>query len=358
MILPTDDPAEILKQKAMIPILGIMALGGIVVTILHAFEVNPHPISLGIAPGTTILCFSLLIYLIKHPQQINRVVKIILGWSCLIIVVPEYFFVLEALLNQEKLLIDTLPPISSGIFILTTFMAVFLRHQGLDRLVILLWVVIAAPIVVYLLCHPQELETARGIDLIATLFPAMAINLYLVRFYLNLQDATIKLAIQRSQLQEVSEKDALTGVFNRGAGERILQNLIDQTEQSMGIILCDIDRFKQINDTYGHLMGDRVLRTIVRCCQTYLRKKDIFIRWGGEEFLIVVPGGDRQELAQLAERFRSIIAEEQIPEVGRVTASFGVALLGSRETLSQLFTRADQALYTAKNLGRNQVVIA
>lgn len=75
--------------------------------------------------------------------------------------------------------------------------------------------------------------------------------------------------------------------------KRILQNLIDQSDQGIGIILCDIDRFKQVNDTYGHLMGDRVLRTIVRCCQAHLRKQDILIRWGGEEFLIVVTVGDR-----------------------------------------------------------------
>lgn len=191
-----------------------------------------------------------------------------------------------------------------------------------------------------------------------TLVPAMGINLSLVMFYSHLQDAVNKLHIERFQLQEISEKDALTNVFNRGAGEKMLRNLIEQSNQQIGIILCDVDRFKQVNDNYGHLMGDRVLQAIAQCCQSNLRKKDTLIRWGGEEFLIVVTGDDEEELKYLAERLRVIIAEQEIPEVGTVTASFGVALLQPQESLAQLFSRADEALYQAKNQGRNQVIFA
>lgn len=237
-------------------------------------------------------------------------------------------------------------------------MIVFLRPRGLVRLVFLLWVVTAAPVVIYLIFHPSELATPRGMDLMITLVPAMAVNLSLLLFYMRLQDAIDKLYIERFHLQEVSEKDALTSVFNRGAGERILQNLIDQPDLKIGIILCDIDHFKQVNDRYGHLMGDRVLQLFARCCQAHLRKTDTLIRWGGEEFLIVVTGDDEQELEHLAERLRAIVAEREIPEVGKVTASFGVALLLPQENLIQLFARADQALYQAKKSGRNQVVLA
>jgi diguanylate cyclase (GGDEF)-like protein len=358
MISPPNDPMETLKRKAVIFILGLTSLAAMIATVLHTFEPKPHLISLILPPFTAIVCLSLVLYLMKYPDQIYRVIKISIGWSYFIFLFPEYFFVIEAFLDDKKLLVDTLPPISSAIFLITTIMIVFLRPRGLVRLALLLWIVTAAPIVCYLIVHPAQLRTPRGMDLIITLVPAMGINISLLLFYSRLQDAIDKLYVERFHLKEVSEKDALTSVFNRGAGERILQNLIDRPERKIGIILCDIDHFKRVNDTYGHLSGDRVLQTIARCCQTNLRSKDTLIRWGGEEFLVVVPGDDLSELENLAERLRRIIADQQIPEVGKVTASFGVAFLNPQENLTQLFSRADQALYQAKGNGRNQVVLA
>ncbi len=358
MTLTQNDPMEILNRKAIIFILGIMVLGGIFITTISLIKTKIHPISLVIPPLTSAICLLLLIYLIKYPRRIYQVIKIILGWSSFILLFPEYFFVIEAWLDQEKRLIDTLPPISSGLFLLITSMIIFLRPLGLVRLVLLFWFVAASPIVLYLIFHLEELKTPRGLDIMVTLVPAMGINLSLVMFYSHLQDAINKLYIEKFHLQEVSEKDALTKVFNRGAGEKILQNLIEQSTQQIGIILCDVDRFKQVNDNYGHLMGDRVLQIIAQCCQANLRKKDTLIRWGGEEFLIVVTGDEEEKLRYLAEQLRAIIAEQQILEVGKVTASFGVALLQPQESLSQLFIRADQALYQAKKQGRNQVILA
>lgn len=349
---------ETLKRNAVACILGVMALGGIIATLLHIFEANAHPISLSIPPLTVITCLSLLLYLIKRPQQIERVIKITLGWIGFIMLFPEYFFIIKTVLDRDKQLVDTLPPISSGLFLLTTGMIVFLRPRGLVKLSFLLWVITAAPVVGYLIFHPQELQTPRGMDLMITLVPAMGVNLFLIRFYSRLQDAIDRLHIEQLQLKEVSETDALTQAFNRRAGERILQNLIEQPDQKVGIILCDIDHFKQINDDYGHLVGDRVLRLVAQCFQTQLRKQDTLIRWGGEEFLIVVSGSDQIDLEYLAERLRRIIADQQVSGARKITASFGVACLQSQEDLSQLFARADQALYRAKSLGRNQVILS
>lgn len=259
MTLLTNDPMEILKRKAIIFILAVMVIGGTLATVLHSFEPKTHPISLVIPPLSTIIFLSLLIYLIKYPQQIQQVIKICLGWCSFMILFPEYFFVIESWLSDEKRLVDTLPPISSGLFLLTTGMIVFLRPSGLVRLVLIFWLVIAAPVVTYSMFHLPELGTPRGLDLIVALVPAMGINFSLTVFYSHLQDAINKLYIERFHFKEVSEKDALTGILNRGTGERLLQNLVDQTTQKIGIILCDIDHFKRVNDNYGHLMGDRVL---------------------------------------------------------------------------------------------------
>lgn len=259
-------------------------------------------------------------------------------------------------MDPAKQLVDTLPPISSSIFLLTTAMIVFLRPRRLVRLALLLWVLTASPVIAYLIANPSQLNSPRGMDLMMMLIPAMAINIALLLFYSRLQDIIDKLYVERLYLKEASEKDALTGVFNRGTGEKIIQSLIDRRESQVGIILCDIDHFKRINDDHGHLTGDQVLQFFTRCCQDHLRKKDIMIRWGGEEFLVVVLGENGEELSGLAERLKSIIANQSISKVGTVTASFGATLWRPQETLYQLFSRADQALYQAKAMGRNQVV--
>jgi diguanylate cyclase (GGDEF)-like protein len=352
------NPLEKLQRNSVQTTLWMMLLGSIIASLLHFSVTKTHLISLVIPPLTIIVSLGLLIYLNKYPHQIHQVIKIILVWSSFILFFPEYFFVIEAIFDPEKKLVDSFPPISSGIFFFTTGMIVFARLRNPVRIAFLLWLFSASPIVIYLLFCPQELKTPRGLDLMMTFVPIMGMNLCLITFYERLQDSVDKLHTQQLHLQEVAEKDALTGVFNRGTGERILQNLIEKPERNIAIILCDIDHFKRVNDNFGHLVGDRVLQEIAKCFQTHIRQQDVLVRWGGEEFLIVVPENDEIELKQLAERLRGIIAEHKISDVGNITGSFGVAHLNSSENLKQLFSRADQALYKAKELGRNQVVIA
>jgi diguanylate cyclase (GGDEF)-like protein len=352
------DVMESLKRNAITFGLRVIVIGGIIATLLHLIQGKAHPISLVLPPLTSIVSLGLLLYLHQYPQRIYQVIKLTFAWLSFIILLPEYFFVFETVFNPEKRLIDTLPPITSGIFLLSMGMIVFLRPRALVRKVFVLWAITAAPVVIYLIFHPQELQTPRGMDLLITLVPAMGINLTLILFYSQLQDTVDKLHIERLRLKEISETDALTQVLNRAAGERMLQSLIDQATQKIGIILCDIDHFKRINDNYGHLSGDRVLQTMAKSCQANLRQQDTLIRLGGEEFLIVVSGDEEAELVQLAERLRYIIANLQIPDVGKITASFGVAFLQPAEDLTTVFARADQALYRAKALGRNQVVYA
>lgn len=354
----THDPLESLKRKAVSTILVVMIVGGIMATILHYCDPNRHPISLVVPPLTCVVSLGLLVYISRHPQKTYQVTKVLFGLGSAIVIFPEYFFLIEVLRDPSLRLIDRLPPLSSGIFLLTTGAIVFFRPRSILRLALGLWLLTAAPVVIYLVFHLPELNTPRGQDWVMTLMPAMGINLTLIGFYARLQDVINQLYIERFRLKEASERDALTGTLNRGAGEMIVENLIDRRNEQLGIVLCDIDFFKRINDNYGHLMGDRVLQLVAQDCQTNLRKKDILIRWGGEEFLIVVTGDDQLALENLAERLRCAIANHAIPEVGQVTASFGVALLRSQETYRDLFERADEALYRAKNSGRNCVVAA
>ncbi|MDR6962446.1 GGDEF domain-containing protein [Shewanella putrefaciens] len=164
-------------------------------------------------------------------------------------------------------------------------------------------------------------------------------------------------------LRNVANTDELTGLINR----RSLTALIDReaartlrTHASMSLVLCDIDYFKRINDSYGHAAGDHVLVNVANLLQGVLREYDVVARWGGEEFLLLLPNTDIIEAMKVAERLREIVAcshlsfeEQTIP----VTMTLGVAVLGDENWHSTL-ARADEALYRGKRQGRNCVVQA
>ncbi len=127
--------------------------------------------------------------------------------------------------------------------------------------------------------------------------------------------------------------------------------------------MFDIDHFKKVNDTYGHLAGDRVLVAVAAAARRALREGDVLVRYGGEEFVAVLPGASLDDAAQIAERIRHACADLEIQDAGaaiRVTLSAGVTswpMIPAKEEL-EVVRRADEALYAAKNAGRNRVVRA
>ncbi|HTR48862.1 MAG TPA: diguanylate cyclase [Verrucomicrobiae bacterium] len=176
---------------------------------------------------------------------------------------------------------------------------------------------------------------------------------------LSLQQSLIS---AREELRFQATHDGLTGVFNRGAVlEAIHRERSRQKREggALGVILADLDHFKQINDTHGHLLGDAVLKEAARRMGNCVRPYDTVGRYGGEEFLIVVPSADARGALSLAERMRETIAASPImTDAGpiNVTASFGVAASDPREPIAAdtLLLRVDDALYRAKELGRNR----
>lgn len=120
----------------------------------------------------------------------------------------------------------------------------------------------------------------------------------------------------------------------------------------------DTDRFKNINDVFGHLKGDEVLISLSRTLEACSRKDDYVFRWGGEEFVILLPRTPLDAAMQIAENIRAAVARITIPGLPRFTVSIGVARHNQDETLDELFKRVDDALYRAKNNGRNQVLAA
>ncbi|MFO7704669.1 MAG: diguanylate cyclase [Halopseudomonas sp.] len=161
-------------------------------------------------------------------------------------------------------------------------------------------------------------------------------------------------------LHAMANEDKLTGLLNRRAGDERLQHALQafaDGQQSLCVIFCDIDHFKLVNDRFGHLTGDRIIRQISQFISEQLRADDPAIRWGGEEFLLLV-AAPLAAAEMLAERLRAGIEALADAEVGTVTLSFGVAEARPDEPVTQLLGRADAAMYRAKNSGRNRVCSA
>ena len=166
-------------------------------------------------------------------------------------------------------------------------------------------------------------------------------------------------------LMDLASRDELTGLMNRREGDELLSKQLKYCERqhlSLGVCLLDIDRFKQFNDSYGHLSGDKVLKKVATLVEQRVRASDYLYRWGGEEFVLLCPGSDLANLQAIAEKVRRAIASypwHQTFSEAEVTASIGLAVFplhaGNEFDLLQ---EADKALYQAKNNGRNCVVSA
>ncbi|CAM4024125.1 sensor domain-containing diguanylate cyclase [Saccharibacillus endophyticus] len=158
------------------------------------------------------------------------------------------------------------------------------------------------------------------------------------------------------ELQEMMQADGLTGIYNRRKMDELLGEAIDSGE-SLSVALLDIDWFKRINDTYGHLCGDEVLKRTAAILREDVCGAGEAGRWGGEEFLLLLPNTKADEAAAIAERIRVTMEQTDFGAPGSVTASFGVTAAVPGEEIRQLLKRADEALYSAKHSGRNRVVL-
>lgn len=181
----------------------------------------------------------------------------------------------------------------------------------------------------------------------------------------KLVEASGELGDLRKSLEQAelrSRTDALTGLANRGAMESFLRTAqINAMESgdSLSVFLIDVDHFKKFNDTYGHQLGDQVLRLVAKCLQEGIRGGDLAARYGGEELIGILPGAPLTITQEIAERVRARIANANVKKratgelIGQVTISAGVAQFKPGESFEALIERCDQALYRATQSGRN-----
>jgi diguanylate cyclase (GGDEF)-like protein len=202
------------------------------------------------------------------------------------------------------------------------------------------------------LVHPDRPETAPHI------FQAAVSRLPgRNRCLLMLSDIT-ELELERRELLDLANRDPLTRTLNRRKLTELLESETARCHRyatPMAVALLDIDHFKAINDTYGHEAGDSVLVALARRLEAGLRTVDRLARFGGEEFVVIAPGIDLAGAVDMAERLRRAVAEEPFAGVGTVTASFGLAVYRPGDRPEDLLKRADEALYRAKDGGRNRV---
>ncbi len=177
----------------------------------------------------------------------------------------------------------------------------------------------------------------------------------------QLREMTHSLSQRSNSLEQAALTDSLTGMQNRRYFDGALSEYLKEfsrIDRPIGMMILDLDCFKQVNDTHGHDVGDDVLRAVASCLREFTRFHDVVARLGGEEFAVVAPNMDKDALAKFAERIRTAVAALTIPAENvrlKVTTSIGVAVWDGRETAEEFYRRADKMLYRAKREGRNRV---
>jgi diguanylate cyclase (GGDEF)-like protein len=212
----------------------------------------------------------------------------------------------------------------------------------------------------YLVVEQNENEELKAVNQVFLLNLAISAVVSLLVLAITL------LAVNRYQrrLEHMATTDSLTGLLNRQAFEFIFQQMIAEAkryERPFSAILFDLDLFKQINDTCGHLEGDRIIRDVAQLTRSVIRDCDMVARWGGEEFLVMLKDCSLEQAASVAEKLRLAVAGHDFAlasAAAPVTVSLGVAEYAAHESEADFFARADEALYRAKESGRNRTEVS
>ncbi|WP_295054246.1 diguanylate cyclase [Sulfuricurvum sp.] len=163
----------------------------------------------------------------------------------------------------------------------------------------------------------------------------------------------------KKRIELLSITDPLTKLFNRHKFNEVFENMIRRRHwdenHTFGLIIADVDHFKRVNDTYGHQSGDKVLIEVAHVFSQTIRTGDILARWGGEEFVCLLPDVDMEKALYVAEKLRLAVEELHFADAGTITSSFGVSIFTPGDTQESMIHRADSSLYRAKENGRNRV---
>lgn len=178
--------------------------------------------------------------------------------------------------------------------------------------------------------------------------------------YRALQEEMAQRQHAQAQLELLATTDPLTRLYNRRKFEELLSHELERCRRhtsDFAVILFDVDHFKRVNDQHGHDVGDAVLEFFADIVRAQLRKSDVVARWGGEEFIALVPDADADTALAIADKLRRTVQAGQFPRQQKVSISLGISLARRTDTIASLIKRADEALYRAKQEGRNRVIL-
>lgn len=235
------------------------------------------------------------------------------------------------------------------------------KYSPIYFLVIVIGSIIAVNFIVLSAMHTyHDLSPAAEI-VIGTLAAVVALTplLYLLAFYPLAREIRMR-RLMEAELTKLAMTDNLTKLSNRAKFYEVIERETERFRrhnQPLSILLFDIDGFKTINDTYGHNVGDEALKSLTKLVGAQLREVDYFVRWGGDEFIIVAPDTDIDKAAALAERARKIVETYRFQTIGNYTITFSVAQFKASDTVDSFIKRADRGLYRAKEAGKNRVEV-
>lgn len=349
---PNDERAF---YRGVLVWLGLTGLMAVAATVLHYLEPEPQLMDLIIPPLVGVANLTLAIWLIYRPTSILRIVYSAFVVGIIALSLPSWFYSVRANQNPDILLIDIFPPISSFLLIQLVLVMVMFPPRRAFLIMAVAWGLNAVPILSYLFTHTEELWAPRGKEMFMSYGLIILLLLVLLPFQHRARLQLERLQNDNSHMHNLAERDALTQQYNRWGGQKLLDDFM-RNGSTGSIIMLDIDHFKRVNDTYGHQVGDSVLQQFSARVNSALRSDGHLIRWGGEEFLVLIRGIAERDAFKVAERLRTAINSDLFPPVGKLTASGGATSRRDNDTLESLIARADKALYQAKQNGRDQVV--
>lgn len=263
------------------------------------------------------------------------------------------FFVFAPAVWYEKGLTRSVLPF---FFILTTVFTLYI-FEGKRRLV---FIVLSLLLTVLFATGEMSNEKLNTIELInQTLFLAMTLIALIILGFYSIE----RFKQEKRKAEELSKYDYLTGLFTRREGLERLNYLVElakRTKQSLSLIMMDIDNFKKVNDSFGHNCGDSVLKEVAALIRNNIRQTDIPIRWGGEEFLVILPETSLEKAYHIAERIRKDMEKTKFrckKRDFRVTITCGVSAYNDKQGVPENIDRVDRALYTGKKEGKNRSVV-
>lgn len=329
--------------KPIILVLGVLYL---FFTIPDYFLIKNMKIFIGILINRSIVFFLMLVlyFRIKKIKKYTKLIWLLTLYKLLILI--SYLIIFYQYENPDYLIQ------AIGIMVLMIGFNM-IPNKWINIAMVSVISCMAFLMVAYTVVRPMKMEELfAGIAYLIIVLLLCSISSYRTNYLKRRQFYDSK------ELLRMSTTDALTGIYNRGKFDTEFKYWVDYSKRykiPLSLVIFDFDEFKNINDRYGHLVGDDVIVQSVSLISNSIRGTDIFARWGGEEFVLLLTNTENTLAIEITERIRKTIAEYNFETVGRVTCSFGVVTLDDEDFPITLLNKADQRLYFAKTLGKNRV---